>query len=73
MKNILKLCLVALFVMINLKNINLKISVKIVNSDILKQKMILVYIVDLKNMEALLVMNANMKNAGRLSPPAGGV
>ena len=42
-------------------NINPKINVKVVNMDILKQKMKHVYIVDQKNMEVQVVMNADMK------------
>ena len=42
-------------------NINLKINVKHVNMDILKQKMNYAFIVNQKNMEAQGVMNVAMK------------
>jgi len=44
-----------------LKNINLKVNAKFVNMDILKLKIINVLDVNQKNMEALLVINVNMK------------
>ena len=54
MKNIQILNLVVLFVM---KNINQKENVKHVNQDILRQKMNLVYIAEMKNMVALHAKN----------------
>ena len=43
-----------------MKSINLKESAKFVNQDILKQKMKHVYIVEQKNMEALIAVNVDM-------------
>ena len=41
-------------------NINQRINAKVVNMDILKQKMNHVFIADQKNMEVLAVMNVDM-------------
>ena len=50
-----------LFVKINIMNIMKKINVKLVNMDILKQKKKNAFIVDLKNMVVLVVMNVDTK------------